>query len=272
MKWYRKLHWQIILGMILGLIYGIAAAQFQWTGFATNWVVPFGDIFMNLLKLIAVPLVLTSLVAGVASLSDFKKLSRMGSKTIGLYIATTAVAVTIGLLVVNTLQPGSQAPRRNQGQARGTIPSQRRRQGQRRQHRGRPPTRPAAAAGGHGAGQLFRLGIEQPKHAATRLRFIAHRHFVGASEQRASKAGALAVRGHAGGGHQAGEHDHAHGADRRLRAHHKNHHQPGRRRRRPSRPWARSGRYSGRSATIASRWSSGCCCTSPSFTLGCLSY
>ena len=110
MRWYRKLHWQIILGMILGLIYGIAAAQFQWTGFATNWVVPFGDIFMNLLKLIAVPLVLTSLVAGVASLSDFKKLSRMGSKTIGLYIATTAVAVTIGLLVVNTLQPGAKLP------------------------------------------------------------------------------------------------------------------------------------------------------------------
>jgi Na+/H+-dicarboxylate symporter len=110
MKWYRKLHWQIILGMILGLIYGIAAAQFQWTGFATNWVVPFGDIFMNLLKLIAVPLILTSLVAGVASLSDFKKLSRMGGKTIGLYIATTAVAVTIGLLVVNTLKPGKNLP------------------------------------------------------------------------------------------------------------------------------------------------------------------
>ena len=110
MKWYRKLHWQIILGMILGLIYGIAAAQFQWTGFATNWVVPFGDIFMNLLKLIAVPLVLTSLVAGVASLSDFKKLSRMGGKTISLYIATTAVAVTIGLLVVNTLKPGKNLP------------------------------------------------------------------------------------------------------------------------------------------------------------------
>ena len=65
---------------------------------------------MNLLKLIAVPLVLTSLVSGVASLSDFKKLSRMGSKTIGLYIATTAVAVTIGLLVVNVLQPGAQLP------------------------------------------------------------------------------------------------------------------------------------------------------------------
>jgi len=110
MKWYRKLHWQIILGMILGLIYGIVAAQFQWIGFAKNWVVPFGDIFMNLLKLIAVPLVLTSLVAGVASLSDFKKLSRMGGKTIGLYITTTAIAVTIGLLVVNTINPGKRLP------------------------------------------------------------------------------------------------------------------------------------------------------------------
>ena len=110
MKWYRKLHWQIIIGMILGLIYGIVAAQFQWTGFANNWVVPFGDIFMNLLKLIAVPLVLTSLVAGVASLSDFKKLSRMGGKTIGLYITTTAIAVTIGLLVVNTINPGNRLP------------------------------------------------------------------------------------------------------------------------------------------------------------------
>ena len=152
MKWYRKLHWQIILGMILGLLFAIAvvmldddgsvagpddklytaitnsnseaiayraldnwelierAAQFSWVKLSNNWVVPFGDIFMNLLKLIAVPLVLTSLVAGVASLSDFNNLSRMGGKTIGLYIATTAVAVTIGLLVVNTLQPGAKLP------------------------------------------------------------------------------------------------------------------------------------------------------------------
>ena len=110
MKWYRQLHWQIIMGMILGLIFGILAAKFQWTKFSADWIVPFGDIFMNLLKLIAVPLVLTSLVAGVASLSDFKKLSRMGGKTIGLYIATTAVAVTIGLLVVNLIAPGNHLP------------------------------------------------------------------------------------------------------------------------------------------------------------------
>ncbi len=110
MKWYRQLHWQIILAMVLGLVFGILAAEFRWTDFSTNWIVPFGDIFMNLLKLIAVPLVLTSLIAGVASLSDFKKLSRMGGKTIGLYIATTAVAVTIGLLVVNIIKPGEKLP------------------------------------------------------------------------------------------------------------------------------------------------------------------
>ena len=110
MKWHRQLHWQIIIGMVLGLLFGICAAKFQWVEFASNWIIPFGDIFMNLLKLIAVPLVLTSLVAGVASLSDFKKLSRMGGKTIAIYIATTAIAVTIGLLTVNLIKPGEKFP------------------------------------------------------------------------------------------------------------------------------------------------------------------
>ena len=106
MAWYKKLHWQIILGLLLGTLYGVAAANWGWGGFTSNWIAPFGKIFINLLKLIAVPLVLTSLVCGIASLSDFKKLSRMGGKTIALYIATTAVAVTIGLLMVNIIKPG----------------------------------------------------------------------------------------------------------------------------------------------------------------------
>ena len=110
MAWYKQLHWQIILGLLLGTLYGIAAANWGWGGFTANWVAPFGKIFINLLKLIAMPLVLASLVCGVASLSDFKKLSRMGGKTIGLYLATTAVAVTIGLLVVNTINPGKKLP------------------------------------------------------------------------------------------------------------------------------------------------------------------
>jgi len=205
MPWYRKLHWQIIIGMVLGLVFGIvgvkrdaATTQTLEPGtitqgdkgiiitlpnhglsegapisfassadhnktlreilkpgtiypvklkdgnatlppdqfaiamdgitnevnnaspvnvyrasvrqFTNHWVSPFGNIFMNLLKLIAVPLVLASLVCGVASLSDFKKLSRLGGKTIGIYLATTAMAVTIGLLVVNTMKPGDGFP------------------------------------------------------------------------------------------------------------------------------------------------------------------
>jgi len=104
------LHWQIIIGLAFGLVYGIVAASNGWGDFTTDWVAPFGIIFMNLLKLIAVPLVLASLITGVASLSDLKKLSRIGGKTIGIYIGTTAVAVTIGLISVNVLQPGDKVP------------------------------------------------------------------------------------------------------------------------------------------------------------------
>ncbi len=104
------LHWKIIIGLILGLIYGLISAYMGWGAFTTEWISPFGIIFINLLKLIAVPLVLGSLVTGVASLSDLHKLSRIGGKTIGIYVLTTAVAVTIGLLVVNILQPGKTVP------------------------------------------------------------------------------------------------------------------------------------------------------------------
>ena len=105
-----ELHWKIIIGLILGLLFGVIAATQGWGGFVTNWISPFGKIFINLLKLIAVPLVLSSLITGVASLSDLKKLSRIGGRTISIYIATTAIAVTIGLFSVNILQPGSTVP------------------------------------------------------------------------------------------------------------------------------------------------------------------
>ena len=104
------LHWQIIIGLILGLFYGILATKLGWGSFTDNWIAPFGTIFINLLKLIAVPLVLSSLVTGVASLSDLNKLSRIGGRTIGIYIFTTAIAVTIGLISVNTLKPGDKIP------------------------------------------------------------------------------------------------------------------------------------------------------------------
>ena len=105
-----ELHWKIIIGLVLGLAFGIFAASQGLGDFTSAWVAPFGKIFLNLLKLIAVPLVLSSLITGVASLSDTKKLSRIGGKTITIYIATTAVAVTIGLVSVNILQPGDTVP------------------------------------------------------------------------------------------------------------------------------------------------------------------
>ena len=104
------LHWKIIFGLVLGLIYGIFSASYGWGTFTTNWIAPFGTVFINLLKLIAVPLVFASLVTGVASLSDTKKLSRIGGKTIMIYLSTTIISVFIGLILVNSFQPGSQIP------------------------------------------------------------------------------------------------------------------------------------------------------------------
>ena len=106
MPWYRKLHWQIILGLLLGLVYGVFAAGQGWGAFTAAWIKPFGTIFITALKLIAVPLVLASLITGVASLSDLRKLSRIGGKTIAIYIGTTAVAVTVGVLLADLVQPG----------------------------------------------------------------------------------------------------------------------------------------------------------------------
>ena len=104
------LHWQIIIGLALGLVYGIIATNSGWGSFTSEWIAPFGTIFINLLKLIAMPLVLSSLITGVASLSDIKKLSRIGGKTIGIYIGTTALAVTLGLISVNLIKPGDKVP------------------------------------------------------------------------------------------------------------------------------------------------------------------
>ena len=123
MKWHAKLHWRIIIGLVLGLVYGIVAAIAGWAEFTDDWIVPFGTIFMNFLKFIGVPLVLGSLVTGVASLSDIKTLSRIGGKTIGIYITTTAVAVTIGLVLVNLVRPGDAIPLEVQAELRESYSS-----------------------------------------------------------------------------------------------------------------------------------------------------
>ena len=100
------LHWKRIIGMGLGVVYGLIASNMGWIDFTNNWIKPWGVIFVNSLKLIAVPLVFASLVKGVASLSDISRLSRIGGKSITLFLATTVIAGTIGLLLVNTVNPG----------------------------------------------------------------------------------------------------------------------------------------------------------------------
>jgi Na+/H+-dicarboxylate symporter len=108
--WYRKLHWQILLGLVSGLIWGLISSQTGLNGFTTDYIKPVGTIFVTLLKLIAVPLVLASLIAGVANLNDVKKLSRMGGRTIAIYLITTVFAITIGLAVVNVIRPWEALP------------------------------------------------------------------------------------------------------------------------------------------------------------------
>ncbi len=101
------LHWQIIIGLVLGIIWAIVGAHLGWSKFTMDWINPFGVIFINLLKLIAVPLVLFSIIKGISDLKDISRLGNIGYKTLFAYIATTILAVTLGLTLVNTIKPGN---------------------------------------------------------------------------------------------------------------------------------------------------------------------
>ena len=102
------LHWKIIIGMVLGVLFGILGSQISWgSSFISDWIKPFGTIFINLLKLIAMPLILASLIKGVSDLKDISKLSTIGGRTVIIYLCTTVLAVIIGLFLVNTISPGS---------------------------------------------------------------------------------------------------------------------------------------------------------------------
>ena len=101
------LHWQIIIGLVLGVIFALLSSWLGWSEFTINWIDPFGKIFINLLKLIAVPLVLFSIIKGISGLSDVSRLGRMGAKTLFMYLVTTVSAVGLGLILVNVIQPGT---------------------------------------------------------------------------------------------------------------------------------------------------------------------
>ena len=108
MKEMRKLalHWQILIGMVLGLIFGWIASSFGLQEFVADFIKPIGSIFIKLLKLIAIPLILASLIKGVSDLEDISKFSKMGIRTILIYLTTTIIAITVGLVLVNLIKPG----------------------------------------------------------------------------------------------------------------------------------------------------------------------
>jgi len=103
-----ELHWQILLGMVVGVLFALLMVNFSWgPKLVSDFIKPFGTIFINSLKLIAVPLILASLIKGISDLKDISKLSKMGGRTIGIYILTTVIAVSIGLAIVNIIKPGN---------------------------------------------------------------------------------------------------------------------------------------------------------------------
>jgi len=101
-----ELYTKIFIGLLLGLVFGILANQFGFSAFVTDYIKPVGSIFIRLISMIVVPLVFASLLVGTASLNDIRKLGRIGTKTIAYFLCTTAVAITIGLFLVNTFKPG----------------------------------------------------------------------------------------------------------------------------------------------------------------------
>ncbi len=100
---------RIIIGLVAGTAWAVLSSFLGWSAFTMDWIAPFGDIFINLLKLIAIPLVLFSIISGVSGLSDIAKLGRTGLGMLALYLATTFIAVSIGLVAVNVIQPGKLA-------------------------------------------------------------------------------------------------------------------------------------------------------------------
>lgn len=100
------LHVKIMIGLAAGIIWAFASSAMGWNQFTIDWIDPFGQIFIRMLKYIAVPLVLFSIISGISGLKDMSKLGRMGGKTMGFYLVTTVTAVGIGLLLVNVIQPG----------------------------------------------------------------------------------------------------------------------------------------------------------------------
>lgn len=102
-----ELHIQILIGLVLGLCFAIVSIKLGWpVSFTINYIKPVGTLFLNSLKMVAIPLVFASLVIGITSIEDTTKLSRIGGKTFFIYTITTIVAVVLGLTIANLIKPG----------------------------------------------------------------------------------------------------------------------------------------------------------------------
>lgn len=100
------MHWKILIGLLLGVVWALLSSSLGWRQFTLDWIKPWGTIFINLLKMIAMPLVLFSIIKGIIDLKDISKIKRVGLKTMGLYLLTTVIAISVGLLAANLIQPG----------------------------------------------------------------------------------------------------------------------------------------------------------------------
>jgi len=104
-----QLYTKILIGLVAGIAAGMIAnlAGLGWLQSTLQAIEPIGTVFIRLIMMVVIPLVVASLILGTASLGDIRKLGRLGGKTVGLYMMTTAVAVVIGLLLSNIIRPGS---------------------------------------------------------------------------------------------------------------------------------------------------------------------
>jgi len=101
-----QLHTKVLIGLLVGVIFGVLANQWGFSAFVFRYIEPIGSVFIKLIRLVVVPLVFASLLVGTASLNDIRKLGRIGAKTVAYYLCTTIIAISIGLLLANTLKPG----------------------------------------------------------------------------------------------------------------------------------------------------------------------
>ena len=104
LPWYRQLHWQVLAAMAVGIVTGLVGGEA-----AASWVGWLGTLFMRLLRMIIVPLIITSIVSGVASVGGGRALGRLFSKTLGYYVLSSTLAIFVGLLMVNLIRPGEGA-------------------------------------------------------------------------------------------------------------------------------------------------------------------